>query len=125
MIYVRNFELTCLNEALHYFFLLRNFTNSDGVDIFKLCVSDLAIETKQYEAILGVVQKNGIRSKGLLDKFTTPSISTESIAEIIGNNLIKKGLYEEAINIFDIANVNILNDYIFYIYFTTMILLET
>ncbi|CAH0556800.1 unnamed protein product [Brassicogethes aeneus] len=104
MLYVRKFELSCLDEALHYFFLLRNFNNFEGVNLFKLCVSDLCLETKQYDAILGTVQNSGIRVKGLADQFTTPSISTESIAEIIGNNLLKKGLYEEAIDIFDIAN---------------------
>ncbi|RZB77466.1 nuclear pore complex protein Nup93 [Asbolus verrucosus] len=103
MIYVHKFEITCPNEALHYFFFLRNFSNEDGMNLFKICVCDLVIETKEYNRILGTVQPNGIRSKGLIDQFTNAEITTESIAQMIGDNLIKKGLFEEAIEVFDIA----------------------
>lgn len=105
MLYVRNFELTCLNEALHYFFLLRNYNDSEGRSLFKVCVSDLAIETKEYEKILGKVQRNGIRTKGLLDQFTSANITAEGVAQMIAGNLEKKGLFEEAIELYDIANV--------------------
>ncbi|CAH1117139.1 unnamed protein product [Phaedon cochleariae] len=100
MLYVRKFELTSPNEALQYFFFLRNYTDSEGQNLFKVSVSYLAIETKQYEAILGKVQRNGIRTKGLVDQF----MSAESIAQMIGDNLVKKGLHEEAIELYDIAN---------------------
>lgn len=104
MIYVRTFELNCINEALHYFYHLRNYNDSAGQSLFKVCVADLAIETKDYERILGRVQRNGIRTKGLLDQFTNTNISADSIAQMVGDNLVKKGLCEEAIDIYDIAN---------------------
>lgn len=105
MLYVRNFELTCINEVLHYFFLLRNYNDSEGQSLFKVCVSDLAIETKEYENILGKVQRNAIRTKGLLDQFASANITAEGVAEMIAGNLEKKGLFEEAIELYDIANV--------------------
>lgn len=105
MLYVRKFELTCINEALHYFFLLRNYNDSEGHSLFKVCVSDLAIETKEYERILGTVQRNGIRTKGLLDQFTNANITAEMVAQMIAGNLEKKGLFEEAIELYDIANM--------------------
>ncbi|XP_060518052.1 nuclear pore complex protein Nup93 [Cylas formicarius] len=104
MLYVRAFELNCLDEALHYFYHLRNYTNLDGQNLFKVCVADLAIETKQYEKILGRVQSNGIRIKGLIDQFTDNNVTADSVAQLIGDNLVKKGLCEEAINVYDIAN---------------------
>jgi nuclear pore complex protein Nup93 len=106
MIYVRKFEITCPNEALHYFFILRNFSNEEGVSLFKICVCDLTIETKEYSRILGAVQPNGIRTKGLIDQFTNAEINAENIAQMIGDNLVKKGLFEEAIDVYDIANVS-------------------
>ncbi|KAG5887107.1 hypothetical protein JTB14_000740 [Gonioctena quinquepunctata] len=105
MLYVRKFELTCPNEALNYFFFLRNYTDSEEQNLFKVCVSYLAIETKQYETILGRIHRNGVRTKGLIDQFTNANITAESIAQLIGENLVRKGLYEEAIDLFDIGNI--------------------
>ncbi|KAL1513451.1 hypothetical protein ABEB36_002861 [Hypothenemus hampei] len=104
MIYVRGFELSCINEALHYFYHLRNYTDPNGENLFKVCVSDLATETKEYEKILGRIQQNGIRTKALIDQFVNSDITADSIADAIGSNLVRKGLYEEAIDIFDVAN---------------------
>ncbi|CAG9768838.1 unnamed protein product [Ceutorhynchus assimilis] len=104
MIYVRSFEFKCQNEALHYYFFLRNYTDFQGENVFKVCVADLAMETKEYEKILGKVQPDGRRSEGLIDQFANSDITAASIAEIIGKSLSKKGLLEESIDIFDIAN---------------------
>ncbi|XP_023022838.2 nuclear pore complex protein Nup93 [Leptinotarsa decemlineata] len=104
MMYVKKFELTSLNEALNYFYFLRYYNDSEGHNLFKISTVYLAIETKQYEMILGKVQRNGIRTKGLIDQFTGANITAESIAQLIGERLVKKGLYEEAIEVFNIAN---------------------
>lgn len=104
MIYVRKFELTCINETLNYFFLLRNYSDSEGQNLFKTYVSYLAVETKEYETILGSVQRNGIRTKGLIDQFTSINITAEGVAQMIADDLVKKGIYEDAINLYDIAN---------------------
>nr|CAH7760952.1 unnamed protein product [Callosobruchus chinensis] len=104
MLYVRRFELTCIREALHYFYLLRNYSDCDGLNVFKTSVSYLAIETKQYEMLLGRVQDNGIRTKGLVDEFVGANITVESIAQITAENLLKKGLFDEAIELYDVAN---------------------
>lgn len=104
MLYIKKFELTSINEALHYFFLLRNYTDDVGQSIFKTCVSYLAVETKEYDLILGKVQRNGLRTKGLVDQFNTSNLPAESIAQLTAENLMKKGLDEEAIDLFDIAN---------------------
>ncbi|KAJ8985829.1 hypothetical protein NQ317_012070 [Molorchus minor] len=104
MLYVRKFELTCINEAMHYFFLLRNYNTAEGQNLFNTCVTDLAVETKQYEMILGRVQRNGIRTKGLVDQFIGSQINGQEIAQLIGDDLVKKGLCEEAIDLYDLAN---------------------
>ncbi|CAG9860748.1 unnamed protein product [Phyllotreta striolata] len=104
MIYVKKFELTCPNEALQYFYFLRNCSDSNGENMFKTCTAYLAMETKQYELILGRVQQNGIRTKGLIDQFADANVTAESVAQSIGENLVKKGLFEEAIDLFDVAD---------------------
>ncbi|KAK9872915.1 hypothetical protein WA026_020267 [Henosepilachna vigintioctopunctata] len=104
LIYVKKFEMICLHEALHYFYILRNLNDSDGVSLFKICTKDLALETKCYEQILGKVQTNGIRSKSLIDQFSSSNITAENIAEITADALCKKGLFEDAIELYDVAN---------------------
>ncbi|KAL3282768.1 hypothetical protein HHI36_005935 [Cryptolaemus montrouzieri] len=104
LIYVKKFEMICFHEALHYFFILRNIRDSEGTSLFQMCTRDLALETKCYEQILGKVQRNGVRSKGLIDQFSSSAVTAESIAEITADALCKKGLFEDAIELYDIAN---------------------
>lgn len=106
MIYVRTFELSCPNEAMHYFYLLRNHTDANNENLFKISVADLVVETKYYEKILGRVSRNGVRTKGLIDQFLSTAFTTESIAKMVADNLTAKGLYEEAIDVYDVANVS-------------------
>lgn len=124
MIYVRSFEFHCPNEALHYLYHLKNYTDSEGKpaegaagcieklwgvlgqSLFKTCVVDLALETKEYAQLLGTVEGNGIRTKGLIDQFIDTNVTAVSVAECIADQLVNKGLYEEAISLFDIANVS-------------------
>lgn len=107
MIYVRKFEVICLGEAIQYYFLLRNLSDSDGVNLFALCVSDLALETGEYEKLLGKVERNGLRSKGLLDNIKDLPVSVESIAKMTAEKLMRKGVLEDAVTLFDLANVSI------------------
>ncbi|ENN73001.1 hypothetical protein HUJ04_005601 [Dendroctonus ponderosae] len=104
MIYVRSFEFHCPNEALHYLYHLKNYTDSEGQSLFKVCAVDLALETKEYAQLLGTVDGNGIRNKGLIDQFIDTHVTAVSVAETIAANLVNKGLYEDAIALFDIAN---------------------
>ncbi|XP_066153921.1 nuclear pore complex protein Nup93 [Euwallacea fornicatus] len=104
MIYVRAFEFHCPNEAIHYFYFLRNYKDAEEKSFFKVCVADLALETKEYERILGKMLRSGLRGKGLIDQFVDSEVTADSVAELIGSALVKKGLYEEAVDIFDIAN---------------------
>lgn len=107
MIYVRKFEVVCLAEAVQYYFLLRNLCDSDGVNLFALCVSDLSQETGEYEKLLGKIERNGLRSRGLLDNIRDLPISVESIAKMTAEKLMRKGMLEDAITLFDLANVSI------------------
>ena len=106
MLYVRKFELTCVEESIHYFFLMANIINSDGYNMFVVCVTDLAIETKEYDKIFGKMQRNGVRSRGLLDQFKCADASVEQIAAKVAEQLAQKGLFEDAINMYDIAYVS-------------------
>lgn len=100
--YVSKFEQSSLNGALHYFFLLRNCTDSEDRNLFEVLVSDLAINTKDYERIFGKLQANGVKTKGLIHQFKNIDFKVETVAQ----TLVQKELFEEAIELYDAVNVS-------------------
>ncbi|XP_031627562.1 nuclear pore complex protein Nup93-1-like [Contarinia nasturtii] len=105
MLYVRNFEITDPAEALQYFYFLRNKRDPDGRNLFLTCVSDLAIECRDYDLLFGKMQRNGIRSRGLIDQFESIEIDVRKACEIVGDELVKKGLFEDAVKLYDLAGI--------------------
>lgn len=70
-----------------------------------ICVGDLVQESRGYERFFGKIQPNGIRTKGLLDEFHNPEVTPEKVANLVAEQLVGKGLFEDAIDLYDIANV--------------------
>lgn len=104
MLYVKKFEISNPLEALHYYFMLRHLYTIDNKNLFMVCVSDLAQETRAYEHLFGKILQNGLRSLGIVDQFVNTNMCTESLCELIARELNKKGLYEDAIKMFDLAD---------------------
>jgi nuclear pore complex protein Nup93 len=103
MLYVKKFEITDPSEALQYFFFLRTLKDADGRNLFLVCVIDLAIECRSFDLLLGKMQRDGVRSRGLIDQFENTYINTRMACEMIAEEFIKKGLFEDAIKMFDLA----------------------
>ncbi|XP_055389893.1 nuclear pore complex protein Nup93-1 [Condylostylus longicornis] len=103
MLYVKKFEITNPAEAMQYFYFLRNMKDPEGRNLFLLCVSDLAIECRDYDLIFGKVQPNGIRSRGLFDQFESIEFDSKQAAKMVAEELVKKGMFEDAVKLFDIA----------------------
>lgn len=105
LLYVDKFEVTCIQEALQYYYLLRNMEDSDGVNLFLTCISDVIQETGEYEKILGKVEKNGLRLRGYIDNLSNLPVTPEVIAKTAADKFVQRGMFEDAINLYDIANV--------------------
>lgn len=103
MLYVKKFEITDPAEALQYFFFLRKLNDPAGRNLFLVCVCDLAIQSRDYELIFGKIQTNGTRSRGLIDQFENIEIDAKIGANIVAEELVHKGMFEDAINLFDLA----------------------
>ncbi|XP_055914053.1 nuclear pore complex protein Nup93-1-like [Eupeodes corollae] len=105
MLYVKKFEITDPAEALQYFFFLRNLKDPEGRNLFLVCVSDLAIECRNYDLIFGKMQPNGILVGGLFQQFDCVDFDTRIAAGMVAEDLVKKGMFEDAIKMFDIAGM--------------------
>lgn len=65
------------------------------------CVTELVLETKEFEMMLGKLDQNGMRRPGAIDKFQANS---EKIIELVAKNTEEKGLFEEAVKLYDLAH---------------------
>uniref|UniRef100_A0A8C3KXT5 Nuclear pore complex protein Nup93 n=1 Tax=Chrysolophus pictus TaxID=9089 RepID=A0A8C3KXT5_CHRPC len=84
MLYTRKFESTDPREALQYFYFLRNEKDSQGENMFLRCVSELVIESREFDMILGKLENDGSR-------------------KVMASAAENKGLFEEAAKLYDLA----------------------
>lgn len=80
--------------------------------MFLVCVSDLAIECRDYDLLFGKLQPNRVRSAGLIDQFESIDVDPRKACEMVAEELVKKGLFEDAIKLFDLAGVSKFIEYI-------------
>uniref|UniRef100_A0A8B9Z2U5 Nuclear pore complex protein Nup93 n=1 Tax=Buteo japonicus TaxID=224669 RepID=A0A8B9Z2U5_9AVES len=100
MLYTRKFESTDPREALQYFYFLRNEKDSQGENMFLRCISELVIESREFDMILGKLENDGSRKPGVIDKFTS---DTKPIINKVASAAENKGLFEEAAKLYDLA----------------------
>ncbi|CAN2389518.1 nuclear pore complex assembly [Pristimantis euphronides] len=100
MLYTRKFEPTDPREALQYFYFLRNEKDSQDKNMFLRCVSELVIESREFDMLLGKLEKDGTRKPGAIDKFTR---DTNPIISEVASVAEQKGLFEEAAKLYDLA----------------------
>uniref|UniRef100_A0A674GED0 Nuclear pore complex protein Nup93 n=1 Tax=Taeniopygia guttata TaxID=59729 RepID=A0A674GED0_TAEGU len=79
MLYTRKFESTDPREALQYFYFLRNEKDSQGENMFLRCVSEIVIESREFDMILGKLEKDGSRKNPdkvleLMNKLLSPVV---------------------------------------------------
>uniref|UniRef100_A0A665TNK9 Nuclear pore complex protein Nup93 n=1 Tax=Echeneis naucrates TaxID=173247 RepID=A0A665TNK9_ECHNA len=105
MLYTRKFESTDPREALQYFYFLRNEKDSQGENMFMRCVSELVIESREFDMLLGRLEKDGSRKPGVIDKFAG---DTRAIISKVALEAENKGLFEEAVRLYELAKVSTL-----------------
>uniref|UniRef100_A0AAR2LDT3 Nuclear pore complex protein Nup93 n=1 Tax=Pygocentrus nattereri TaxID=42514 RepID=A0AAR2LDT3_PYGNA len=100
MLYTRKFEATDPREALQYFYFLRNEKDNQGENMFMRCVSELVIESREFDMLLGRLEKDGSRKPGVIDKFAG---DTRAIITKVASEAENKGLFEEAVKLYELA----------------------
>eukprot|EP00069_Balaena_mysticetus_P019384 bmy_12185T0 len=80
ILYTRKFESTDPREALQYFYFLRDEKDSQGENMFLRCVSELVIESREFDMILGKLENDGSRKCLLISKIKTIDDFTNSLA---------------------------------------------
>lgn len=68
-----------------------------------MAVCDLAIECREYDLIFGRMQENGIPCQGLINQFASVQIDIRLACELVANDLVRRGMIDDAIKMFDLA----------------------
>ncbi len=105
MLYVRKFEDTNPKEALQYFYFLRHLHKNEeeksSTNLFMSCVSELVLESREFDLLLGQILADGSRSPGLIDKFQ--GTNTHRIIELVAEDSESKGMFEDSVKLYDLA----------------------
>ncbi|MGH0132388.1 UNVERIFIED_CONTAM: hypothetical protein FKN15_049214, partial [Acipenser sinensis] len=78
----------------------RNEKDSQGENMFMRCVSELVIESREFDMLLGRLEKDGSRKPGVIDKFAG---DTRAIISTVAREAENKGLFEEAVKLYELA----------------------
>ncbi|XP_065064334.1 nuclear pore complex protein Nup93-like [Rhopilema esculentum] len=100
MTYTKKFQTTDPREALEYFYLLRNITGANNENVFASCVSELVLETREFEMLLGRLNEDGSRKPGCVEKF---NLDTSTIISQVAQDAEAKGQFEDASSLYDLA----------------------
>lgn len=100
--YTRKFALTDPRETLQYFYLLKGMKGPQDQDLFSACLSELVMESREFEMLLGKILPDGSRKPGCIDKFQR---DTSEIISFVAAEAEAKGLYEDAVRLYDLARV--------------------
>lgn len=100
MLYTRKFEATDPCEALHYCFFLRSLKGKNGENVFLSCISQLVLQSREFDMLLGRLEPDGRRSPGVIDKF---KVDASEVTEMVAQDSEKKGLHEDAVKLYDLA----------------------
>ncbi|XP_052062169.1 nuclear pore complex protein Nup93-like [Mytilus californianus] len=99
-LYTRKFESTDAREALQYFYFLRDLKTAQGENFFMSCVSELVLDTREFEMLLGKIERDGTKRPGAIDKFHG---DTHKIIDLVAKDTEAKGLFEDAVRLYDLA----------------------
>jgi len=103
MLYVKHFESTDPREALQYFYFLREMKGGRSDNLFMSCVGELVLESREFDLLLGQLMSDGSRTPGLVDKFGD-LVDTGKIIEFVAADSEERGLLEDAVQLYDLAN---------------------
>ena len=90
----------------HFLISTRGLKDSKGENLFIKCLSEMVIETREFDALLGRLGEDGTRRPGAVDKF---QVNTQQILETVAKDTEAKGLFEDAVKLYDLASVSIVS----------------
>ena len=77
--------------------------DKNNESVFTGCISELVLQSREFDLLLGRLNPDGSRTPGIVDKF---KVDVCEVTELVARDSEKKGLHEDAIKLYDLAKVN-------------------
>ncbi len=107
ILYVRRFESSDPVEALQYFYFLRALRGPKGENLYMSCVSELVLESREFDLLLGAMSADGTRVPGLVDRLQGGGQSdTQKVIETVAQESEQRGMMEDSVRLYDLAHKN-------------------
>ena len=114
VLYTRKFESSDPKEALNYFYLLRGIdgaqTNRPGSNnLFTSCVSELVLESREFDLLLGRILPDGSRLPGLIDMYADDVnglVNIQNVIQVVAEDSERKGMFEDSVRLYDLAKMH-------------------
>ncbi|XP_034479428.1 nuclear pore complex protein Nup93-1 [Drosophila innubila] len=108
IMYTKCFEQTNTNEALQYYYLLRNFKAVDGRNLMLTCICDLLVENCDDQLLLLVFGNPDPHdpwgySGGIFAQFSNMVQDKHVLATMVGDELAQRTKFEAAIKLYFIG----------------------
>ncbi len=105
ILYVRRFESTDPVEALQYFYFLRSLRGPRGENLYMSCVSELVLESREFDLLLGAMSADGTRVPGLVDRLHQGGGGdTQRVIEAVAQESEQRGMLEDSVRLYDLAH---------------------
>jgi len=89
--------------ARWFCFGCRGIKGAKGDSLFTACVSELVLESRNFDLLLGKLEPNGCRTLGFLNHFKGTQVDVQKIIELVARDSEAKGLFEDAVHLYELA----------------------
>jgi len=81
-------------------------SRSSLINEFVCCVSEIILESGDWELLIGRFLDDGTRKEGLIDKIAKDSVTNfpQKVIDVAARDSEKKGMFEDSIHLYDIGN---------------------
>ena len=67
------------------------------------CVSELALQSREFDLLLGQLSQDGSRTPGLVDHLQATPGGTQKVIEAVAADSERRGMFEESVKLYDLA----------------------
>ena len=78
-------------------------------NLFTSCVSELVLESREYDLLLGRILPDGSRLSGLIDKYSEDVnglVNIQNVIQVVAEDSERKGMFEDSVRLYDLAKMH-------------------
>ena len=72
-------------------------------------MSELVLESREYDLLLGRILPDGSRLSGLIDKYSEDVnglVNIQNVIQVVAEDSERKGMFEDSVRLYDLAKMH-------------------